>query len=117
GKREILDGDRSCGVCRKSWMISKDHEDYDKASEIIENIILGISDLRSTGLPWFIVDYGGYCYGGSERNEGAYFLAKLRKDVELKLKDIGALKDLWDTLYEEVFGQYVRLEELEELEG
>ncbi|MCL7031943.1 hypothetical protein MKW94_005084 [Papaver nudicaule] len=91
-----------CEACAKRSTIPKGHGDYDKASEIVRDIF---SDYE--GHKGFNVIYGG-SRGGSGTNEAACSLAKRGKSEELKLKDIGAAEDLWDTIYEEVFDQYVK---------
>ncbi|KAI3843631.1 hypothetical protein MKW92_033512, partial [Papaver armeniacum] len=80
-----------------------DGEDHDKAFEVILDIFSDISELESFGLPWFNVGYGG-----SERNEAADLVAQLGENKDLKLKEIGQLERLWDSIYEEIFGQYIK---------
>ncbi|XP_026428421.1 uncharacterized protein LOC113324318 [Papaver somniferum] len=89
-------------VSVKQSMFPEDYEDHEKAFQVILDILSDISQLKSCGLPWFHVGYGG-------RNEAAYLVAQLGEDKELKLKEIGESEDLWNTIHEEVFGQYIKM--------
>ncbi|KAI3966473.1 hypothetical protein MKW92_012218 [Papaver armeniacum] len=101
GKRLTVQS--QCKACSTRRMFSEDRKDHDESFEIILDIFSDVSELESFGLPWFNLGYVG-----SERNKAAYFLAQLGKDKELKLKEIGELEDLWDVIYKEVFGQYIK---------
>ncbi|XP_026445928.1 uncharacterized protein LOC113346663 [Papaver somniferum] len=91
GKRQIAK--IPCNTCLKPSMIPKGYKDHDMAFSIINDILSDISELESVGLSWFNVVYSGDYYDGRERNEAVYLLAKLGKDEELKLKEIGASND------------------------
>ncbi|MCL7031944.1 hypothetical protein MKW94_005085, partial [Papaver nudicaule] len=98
GRRELVD--TPCTTCSTLLMLPKDYEeDRDEALKIIDKIFSEISDLESMGLPWYEVTSG--------TSESACCVAKLEKDQELGIMEIGDLKDLWATIYEEVFGQYI----------
>ncbi|XP_026422606.1 uncharacterized protein LOC113318629 isoform X2 [Papaver somniferum] len=97
GKRLTVQS--QCKSCSTRRMFLENRKDHDEAFKLILDIFSDVSELESFGLPWFSLGYGG-----SERNEVAYLLAQLGKYKELKLKEIGELEDLWDVIYEEVFG-------------
>ncbi|MCL7031700.1 hypothetical protein MKW94_001283 [Papaver nudicaule] len=89
-----------CRCSGQLVIVEKDHKYHEKAFELCNDIFSDISALQNFGHGFEVRK------GRSERNEAAYHVAELKKDSELKLKEICELKELWGLIYKEAFGIY-----------